>query len=204
MASHEKCIRRRDDAARATDQTPVVLLSGDIGNRLFDKLKEAARPFFNCGVAEANMMGVAAGMAHVGPAPGRLHDHALHHDALLEQIRVDVCYHNVPVIIVGVGAGLSYACLGPHASFAARTSRFLRCCPTWCVLCPGDALEVRGAAQAPPCSMTGPVYIRIGKKGEPVIHAIGAESRRRRQPAGHARRRRCLPTRGRQSAAGSA
>jgi transketolase len=54
----------------AQQREDIVLLSGDIGNRLFDKFKEVAPGrFFNCGVAEANMMGVAAGMAASGLTP---------------------------------------------------------------------------------------------------------------------------------------
>ena len=54
----------------ATDDTDIVLLSGDIGNRLFDKFqKKFSQRFVNCGVAEANMTGVAAGLAMTGLKP---------------------------------------------------------------------------------------------------------------------------------------
>ena len=61
----------------------VVLLSGDIGNKLFDDFKKVdAERFYNCGVAEANMMGVAAGMALSGLRPDYLHDYAIYHHTL--------------------------------------------------------------------------------------------------------------------------
>jgi transketolase len=86
----------------------------------------------------------------------------------LEQIKIDVCYHNAPVVIVGVGAGLSYASLGgTHQSL--EDISFLRVLPGMSVVCPGDALEVR-AALAASLRQPGPVYIRLGKKGEPVVH----------------------------------
>jgi transketolase len=91
----------------------VVLLSGDIGNRLFDDFKDRAPDrFFNCGVAEANMMSVAAGMALSGLRPVVYTITPFVTTRCLEQIRDDVCYHKAPVTIVGVGSGLGYASLG--------------------------------------------------------------------------------------------
>ena len=92
----------------------LVVLSGDIGNKLFDKCKQLDKErFYNCGIAEANMMGVAAGMALSGLRPIIYTIAPFTTTRCFEQIRVDVCYHHVPVIIVGTGSGLSYAELGP-------------------------------------------------------------------------------------------
>jgi transketolase len=147
----------------------IVMLSGDIGNRLFDTFK-AKHPgrFFNCGVAEANMMGVAAGMGINGLRPVVYTITPFVTTRCLEQIRTDVCYHEAPVTIVGVGAGLSYAGLGP-THHACEDISFLRSIPNMVVVCPGDAHEVRGALRAA-MQQDRPVYIRIGKKGEPVVH----------------------------------
>lgn len=153
------------------DEDPrVVMLSGDIGNRLFDKFK-ARHParFFNCGVAEANMMGVAAGMAINGLRPVAYTITPFVTTRCLEQIRTDVCYHEAPVTIVAVGAGLAYSGLGP-THHACEDIAFLRAIPNMVVICPGDALEVRAALRAA-MAQDAPVYIRMGKKGEPVIHA---------------------------------
>jgi len=148
----------------------VVMLSGDIGNRLFDKFK-AKHPsrFFNCGVAEANMMGVAAGMAMNGLRPVAYTITPFVTTRCLEQIRTDVCYHEVPVTIVAVGAGLAYSGLGP-THHACEDISFLRSIPNMVVICPGDAFEVRAALRAS-MQQDHPVYIRMGKKGEPVVHA---------------------------------
>ena len=155
-------------ALSAADER-IVLLSGDIGNRLFDRYKEhAPRRFFNCGVAEANMMGVAAGLALSGLRPVVYTITPFTTTRCLEQIRVDVCYHNAPVVIVGTGAGLSYASLGA-THHSCEDIAFLRVLPHMTVLCPADAVEVRLALRAA-LRHDGPVYMRIGKKGEPVIH----------------------------------
>jgi transketolase len=147
----------------------VVLLSGDIGNKLFDEFKKVdSNRFYNCGVAEANMMGVAAGMALCGFRPVIYTITPFTTTRCFEQIRVDVCYHKAPVIIVGTGSGLSYAELGPtHHSL--EDMAILRTLPGMCVMAPADAVELRFALRAA-LTQTRPVYIRIGKKGEPNLH----------------------------------
>ena len=147
----------------------VVLLSGDIGNKLFDKYKDkAGGRFFNCGVAEANMMSVAAGMALCGLRPVIYTITPFTTTRCFEQIRVDACYHKAPVIIVGTGSGLSYAELGP-THHSCEDLAILRALPEMTVIAPGDAPELRAALRAA-LKQDGPVYIRIGKKGEPNIH----------------------------------
>jgi transketolase len=152
----------------ATDKR-VVVLSGDIGNRLFDKLKTVDESrFYNCGVAEANMMGVAAGMALSGLRPFVYTITPFTTTRCFEQIRVDVCYHHVPVVIVGTGSGLSYAELGPtHHSL--EDMAILRTLPGMRVMAPCDSSELRQALHAV-LKDDSPTYIRIGKKGEPDIH----------------------------------
>ena len=155
--------------ALAKSNSKVVLLSGDIGNKLFDKFKEVdERRFYNCGVAEANMMGVAAGMALSGLRPVIYTITPFTTTRCFEQIRVDACYHKAPVVIVGTGSGLSYAELGPtHHSL--EDLAILRTLPGMRVMAPCDATEMRLALRAA-LHEDGPVYIRIGKKGEPKIH----------------------------------
>lgn len=153
----------------AQEQENLVLLSGDIGNRLFDKYKAAAGPrFLNCGVAEANMVSMASGLAMSGLRPITYTITQFMTSRCLEQIRDDVCYQNVPVIIVGVGSGLGYASLGP-THHSCEDIAFLRALPNMTVTCPGDALEVRAILRQA-VQHDGPVYMRLGKKNEPVIH----------------------------------
>jgi transketolase len=147
----------------------LVMLAGDIGNRLFDDLrhKHPSR-FINCGVAEANMTGVAAGLAASGMRPITYTITPFNTVRCLEQIRLDVCYPNLPVIIVGTGAGLSYAGLGAtHHSM--EDIALLRTMPNMHVVCPADPVEVK-LAVADALRLRAPTYIRLGKKGEPTVH----------------------------------
>jgi transketolase len=154
----------------AAADSRLVLLSGDIGNRMFDRFK-ARFPdrFYNAGVAEANMATVAAGLALAGLRPVTYTITAFNTLRCLEQIRVDICCQNLPVTIVGVGGGLSYASLNP-THHALEDVGCLRMLPNLTVLCPADAHEVR-AAMREVARSPGPTYIRLGKKGEPVVHA---------------------------------
>jgi transketolase len=147
----------------------VVVLSGDIGNKLFDKFKVVdEKRFYNCGIAEANMMGVAAGMAMSGLRPFVYTITPFTTTRCFEQIRVDVCYHHASVVIVGTGSGLSYSELGPtHHSL--EDMAILRTLPGMRVLAPCDASELRQALHEV-LKDDSPTYIRIGKKGEADIH----------------------------------
>jgi transketolase len=153
----------------ATTDKRVVVLSGDIGNKLFDKVKLVDdRRFYNCGIAEANMMGVAAGMAMSGLRPFVYTITPFTTTRCFEQIRVDVCYHHAPVVIVGTGSGLSYSELGPtHHSL--EDMAIMRTLPGMRVVAPCDALELRAVLHEV-LKDDIPTYIRIGKKGEPDIH----------------------------------
>lgn len=146
----------------------VIVLSGDIGNRLFDKFKAAfPNRFFNCGVAEANMVSMAAGLAASGFRPVCYTITPFLTSRCFEQIKVDLCYHDVPVTVVGTGSGLSYSSLGAtHHSF--EDLAILRALPGMRVLAPADANELRSALRWA-ISQSGPSYLRIGKKGEPVL-----------------------------------
>ena len=148
----------------------IVLLMGDIGNRLFDKFRLAyPERFYNCGVAEGNMVSMAAGLASCGLRPFCYTIAPFVTYRVMEQIRLDLCYHRQPVVVVGTGAGLSYASLGAtHHSL--EDMGMLRLLPHIKVTCPGDAMELRAILRVA-LQQDDPVYMRIGKKGEPVVHA---------------------------------
>ncbi|MCC7495171.1 MAG: hypothetical protein IT204_22675 [Fimbriimonadaceae bacterium] len=152
----------------AAQDPRIVLLSGDIGNRLFDRFKERfPGRFYNCGVAEANMTGVAAGLAKAGLRPLTYTITPFNTTRCLEFIKLDICAHRLPVVVVGVGAGLSYAELGP-THHACDDLGLLGLLPDLTLLCPADARETRAALRAA-LAHAGPCYLRLGKKGEPDV-----------------------------------
>lgn len=154
----------------ATEDSRIVLLSSDIGNNLFNAFKaEHPTKFYNCGIAEANMTGVAAGMALSGLKPVTYTIAAFNPGRCAEQIRLDIALHNAPVVIVGVGAGLSYASLGP-THHALEDIAWMRSIPNMTIVCPGDTVEVKLALRAA-LAHNAPVYLRLGKKNEPLVHS---------------------------------
>ena len=154
----------------AQERSDVCLLSGDIGNRMFDRYKEVAPTrFLNCGIAEANMMSMAAGMALSGLRPVVYTITPFTTTRCLEQIRTGVAYHEAPVVIVGTGSGLSYAELGAtHHSL--EDLAILRSIPKLQVCAPADSLELEAQLRQA-ITESQPTYIRIGKKGEPDLLA---------------------------------
>ena len=152
----------------AKENKKLVLLSGDIGNRMFDQFKFVnPQRFINCGIAEGNMMSMAAGLALTGLRPVIYTITPFTTSRCFEQIKIGAAYHNANVIIVGTGSGLSYAELGPtHHSL--EDIGILSTLPGMRILTPCDSLEL--SSQLEEClSLEGPSYIRIGKKGEPDL-----------------------------------
>jgi len=153
----------------AKSDPSVALLSGDIGNRLFDQFKESnPGRFVNCGVAESNMISMAAGMAMSGMKPVAYTIASFLIYRAFEQIRVDLSYHDAAVLLVGVGGGLSYASNG-STHHTLEDIALMRSLPNMQVICAGDPLEVRAATEAF-FKDPKPTYLRIGKKGEAPVH----------------------------------
>lgn len=153
----------------ARQDPAVMLLTGDLGYTVFEPFQaEFPTRYFNCGVAEANMMGTAAGLAREGFKPFVYSFIPFAIFRALEQIRIDICYHDLPVTIVGLGAGYSYGDMGA-THHAVEDIAVARALPGMCVVCPGDPWEVRGATRAL-WSHEGPAYMRLGKRGEPAVH----------------------------------
>ena len=127
----------------AKSDPSVVLLSGDIGNRLFDKFKKSNPDrFVNCGVAEANMVTMSSGLAMSGMKPVAYTIASFLIYRAFEQIRVDLSYHNTAVLLVGVGGGLSYASNG-STHHTLEDISLMRSLPNMQVICAGDPLEIR-------------------------------------------------------------
>ncbi|MFC2070301.1 transketolase family protein [Chloroflexota bacterium] len=153
----------------AVDNPDLMLLTGDIGFQVFDPFREKYPDrFYNMGVAEANMIGVSAGLALSGKKPFVYTIIPFLTMRPFEQIRNDICMQNQPVKIVGVGGGVAYGVLGP-THHAVIDMAILRTLPNMTVIAPCDPLESQLATRAA-FYHPGPVYIRLGKNGEPALH----------------------------------
>ena len=148
----------------------IWLLTGDMGFSVFEDF--AARfpdRFLNAGVAEANMTGVAAGLALSGLLPYIYSITPFVTMRCYEQLRIDVCYQNQSVRVIGGGAGLCYGSAG-GTHHALEDISLMRSIPNMTVICPGDPHEVTAAVNYS-LKHAGPLYIRLGRDGDPLIHA---------------------------------
>ena len=143
----------------------IMLITGDLG---FGVLTEYAKKFpdqyLNAGVAEQNMAGLAAGMALEGR---RVFTYSIANFPTLrciEQIRNDICYHNLPVTVVSVGGGFAYGPLG-FSHHATEDVALMGALPGMRVLAPNDPIEAMAATQITG-GTTGPTYLRLGRNGE--------------------------------------
>ena len=131
--------------------------------------------FINTGVAEQSMIGIAAGLALRGMRPVCYTIATFSLYRPFEMIRVDLCYQNLPVTIIGMGAGVIYSTLGgTHHSM--EDISIASSLPNMTVLAPCDPLEMRLATEWCLTKSKGPVYMRLGKAGEPNLTENAKES----------------------------
>ena len=153
----------------ARENPRVILMTGDLGFKVLDEFRaECPRQFYNVGVAEQNLTGVAAGLALSGHVVFTYSIGNFPTLRCLEQVRNDVCYHNADVKIVTVGGGMAYGSLG-FSHFATEDLAILRALPGMTVVAPGDPVEVEKLVPQI-FDKPGPVYLRLGRAGEKRIH----------------------------------
>lgn len=153
-------LARRDD---------IYIISGDAGLGVFDEFRKR-RPdrFVNLGVAEQNMLSHAAGMAMAG---FRVFVYNIVPFVLYrgyEQVRNDICYQKLPVTLIGIGSGLTYAPQG-MTHYSVEDLGIALTLPNLRVFSPADPAEARAAAELCLAADT-PCYVRLAKRGEPVLH----------------------------------
>lgn len=147
----------------------IFVITPDLGFSVLEGYaQEFPDRFLNVGIAEQNAVGVAAGLALSGKIVYVYSIIPFVTMRCFEQVRVDVAYMNTNVRLVGVGAGLSYGPAGA-THHAIEDIAIMRALPNMTVCCPGDPIEVRELTS---CSFlhNGPIYLRLGKNGEPKIH----------------------------------
>lgn len=149
----------------------VVIMTADLGYKLFDPFKEMDPDrFINAGVAEANMVGMAAGMALCGK---KVYCYSIIPFLVMrpfEQIRVDVAYHNLDVKLVGVGGGFAYGLEGV-THHGIEDIALMRALPNMTVVTPADPLEAGRMAELS-YKHPGPMFIRLSHTNEPPVYQI--------------------------------
>lgn len=148
---------------------PIMLITGDLGWGVVEEFaKRFPKNFINAGVAEQNMMGMAAGMAAEGYHVFVYSIGNFSTFRCAEQIRNDVDYHNLPVTVVSVGGGLAYGAMG-YSHHAVQDYALIRSMPNMLIAAPCDDMEatacVRYLIENPQ-----PSYLRLGRGGEVQIH----------------------------------
>lgn len=147
----------------------VFLITADMGYSVFESFREEfPDQFLNTGIAEQNTIGVAAGLAASGKIVFVYSIIPFVTMRCFEQVRLDLAYNNTNVKLVGVGGGFAYGPLGP-SHHAIEDIAIMRSLPNMTVLCPGDPIETRELVLRS-YELNGPVYIRLGKNNEPIIH----------------------------------
>ena len=153
----------------AKKKKDLVLVTSDTGAICLDEFEEKLTgQFINIGIAEQNMIGVAAGLAMSGKT---VYTYAIIPFATMrcyEQIRVDLCCMNLPVTIVGIGAGFDYSTLGP-THHGTEDIALMRSLPGMTIYSPSDSLMADSIARV--CyRQKGPKYVRIDRTGFPLIY----------------------------------
>jgi transketolase len=155
------------DIAAADER--VWLLTADLGYSVLEVFRDRFPDrYVNVGVAEQNLVGVAAGLASTGIKPYLYSIANFPTLRCLEQIRNDICYHGFDVKIVAVGGGLAYGSQG-YTHHGVEDLAILRTLPGMTVVAPGDPTETRLAVTALH-ETPGPAYLRLGKANEPVLY----------------------------------
>lgn len=153
----------------ARNDKRVYALISDNGAIVYDKYRrDLSEQYLNLGISEANMIGMAAGMASCGKIPFAYTIGAFLAYRAFEFIRNDVCLQNQNVKIVGTGAGEVYSALGP-THHSTEDLGGLRTLPNLTILCPASPLEVKKATLAA-YQYEGPVYLRLGTNKELEIY----------------------------------
>ena len=147
----------------------VLLLTGDHGYALFDDFRALCPgQYINAGIAEQNMVGMASGLARLGFRPFVYGLAAFVPIRTLEQIKIDIAHDNLPVVLLGDGAGFVYSHLGTsHQS--TEDVACTRAIPQLKVLSPADRFEMKACMEYAYASHC-PIYLRMGKSDLGDVH----------------------------------
>ena len=147
----------------------VVVLDADLSKSTKTSVFQAKYPerFFNAGIAEQNLMGLAAGFAAAGKVPFASTFAVFATGRAYDQIRNSICYPRLNVKIAATHAGITVGEDGGSHQ-ALEDINLMRGLPNMTVLVPADGPEAKNAVKAA-ADYEGPVYIRLGRSGVPTI-----------------------------------
>ena len=146
----------------------TYLMVGDLGYSVVEAfVKQYPKQFLNAGVAEQNMTGMAAGLALEGYKVFTYSIANFNTLRCIEQIRNDICYHNLDVTIVSVGGGFVYGSAG-YSHHAVQDISMLGSLPNMTLLLPGD-IEETEICMNYIFENKGPKYLRLGKNEEKIL-----------------------------------
>ena len=153
----------------AADDERVILLTGDLGYMVMEPFR-ARFPdrFINVGVAEQSMIGICAGLALKGCQPFAYTIATFSLYRPFEMVRDDLGYQNLPVTVVGMGGGMIYSTLG-GTHHTQEDIAIAGAIPNMQVVVPCDPQECTDITHWCATQKNGPVYLRIGKAGEPTL-----------------------------------
>ena len=147
----------------------IILITSDTGAIYHDQFKKKLKnQYINVGVAEQNMIGVAAGLALSGK---KVYVYGITPFVTLrcyEQIRVDLCFMNLPVTIVSIGAGFDYSTLG-FTHHGIEDIAVMRVLPNIQIYSPADDLMVAIMAKSV-YNSRHPSYVRLDRQGTPLVY----------------------------------
>ena len=153
----------------------VLLLTGDHGYALFDDFRrECPAQYINAGIAEQNMVGMAAGLARVGFRPFVYGLSAFIPVRVVEQIKLDIAHDQLPVVLIGDGAGFVYSHLGTSHQ-ATEDIACTRAIPDLSVYSPADRFEVTTCMEMA-YQAKAPVYLRMGKSDRGDVHRAALQA----------------------------
>jgi len=147
----------------------IVFLVCDMGPIIFDSIREKYPDrFLNLGLTESSAMSISAGLALEGKIPFIYTIATFVTEGCFEQVKVDVCYQQTNVKIIGIGAGLTYGISGPSHQTISDIA-MLRALPNMTILVPADKFEAEAMTDVV-LNHQGPVYMRIGFEGAPEVN----------------------------------
>ena len=156
------------NAAVNDDRVSIVVADISPAGPMAKFQEEYSERFINVGVAEQNMIGICAGMAAKGFRPFAYTIATFTLYRPFEMVRVDICYQNLPVTVVGMGSGIVYSTLG-GTHHTQEDIAIAGALPNMQILTPCDPLETAEMTRYCALDNQGPMYLKLGKAGEPVL-----------------------------------